>query len=307
MNSENQGNCAGIVLYNPDLDRLDQNINSIRNQIDLIFLIDNNSENITLITQKYNNDAQIHIMKNYENKGIAFALNQICQLAIAFKYEWVLLLDQDSICSSKIIRTYNNYTSDQSVALLTPYIIDINKTNLEEYKSKRLTNFSFVEWAITSGSMIRIDAWKKVGFFDEELFIDAVDFDFSFRLQINGYKQIRINSEYLLQEVGNAEPTWIYRPHIDNSGKWTIKRYYRTNHSLIRQYYMIRNHLIIARKYQKYKSKNRRIIFVIALALPKIFVEKNKFKLVKVMYKGFIDGFKFNVKIYTREEKRNIR
>lgn len=164
--------------------------------------------------------------------------------------------------------------------------------------SLELPKISEVDWAITSGSLINLNVWDKIGKFSDELFIDAVDFDYSIRLQINGYRQLRINTEYLLQEVGNAEPTIIFRPHKDNTGKWSWKRYYRTNHALIRQYYMVRNNIILARKYKKYRSFVKGIIFVLIFTMSKILVEKKKSRLIKMVFKGIVDGFNYNVSIY---------
>lgn len=294
--------CAGIVLYNPEMDRLRENIAAIENQVDTIILIDNNSDNAELVLKQYEKSQQFIIVRNNENKGIAAALNQICKMALKFGSEWVLLLDQDSICSPNMINSYKNYMSDELVALLTPYIVDINKQTLDDYSKLNLSVTSRVDWAITSGSMIRSKIWKKIGGFYEELFIDVVDFDYSMRLKINGYKQIRVNSEYLLQEVGHAEPTWIMRPHKDNAGEWSIKRYYRTNHSLLRQYYMIRNHIIVARKYRQYKPMYKSIMFAIVISAPKIFIEKHKLKLIKTLIRGFYDGFKFDVIRYKKTE-----
>ena len=40
---------AGITLYNPELDRLEENIASIQNQVDRIICVDNGSKNIVEI------------------------------------------------------------------------------------------------------------------------------------------------------------------------------------------------------------------------------------------------------------------
>lgn len=292
--------CAGIVLYNPELKRLRANISAIKNQVNIIILIDNNSANSDAIIGEYGQTEKFVIVRNGNNKGIATALNQICYKALEMGFDWVLLLDQDSICSPNIISTYEKYVLEESVALITPYIIDINKMSLEDFLDLDMPEFSFVKWAITSGSLIKLSIWETIGKFDDDLFIDAVDFDYSIRLVINEYKQIRVNSEFLLQEVGHAEPTWIIRPHKDNAGKWTIKRYYRTNHSLIRQYYMTRNHVILARRYQKYKPKLKGIMFAIIMTVPKIFVEKNKLEVLKTLVRGFYDGLKCDIIIYER-------
>ena len=127
-------------------------------------------------------------------------------------------------------------------------IIDINKMSLEEYKRLKQSDYSYVNFAITSGSLINVNICQQLGGFDNMLFIDCVDLDYSKKVEIEGYKQIRINSTYLLQQVGNAEKTKIMRVHKDNAGKISIMPYYRTNHSLFRQYYMARNHIIIINK-----------------------------------------------------------
>ncbi|WP_163144061.1 glycosyltransferase family 2 protein [Bacillus sp. 22-7] len=292
--------CAGIVLFNPEIDRLTDNIAAIKEQVNKIILIDNNSNNSDQILKEYELSEEFIIVRNNENKGIATALNQICEIAEKNEYEWVLLLDQDSVCSPNLIESYKKYISDESVALLTPYIIDINKLSFDEYSELKLPETSAVNWAITSGSLIRLKTWEKVGRFYDDLFIDAVDIDYSIRLKLNGYKQIRVNREYLLQEVGHAEPTCIMRPHKDNSGKWTIKRYYRSNHSLLRQYYMTRNNIIIARKYSQYIPMMKSVSFTMVMSLPKPFVEKNKFKLLHSLILGFKDGFKFKVIKYIK-------
>ncbi len=294
--------CAGIVLYNPEISRLKENIDSIKRQVDKIILIDNNSTNVEEVIKEYGNKDNFIIIRNNRNKGIATALNQICEKVLEFRYEWVLLLDQDSISSTTMINSYEKYIKDNSTALITPYIVDINKIKLEDYLKLDLPAVTPVDWAITSGSLIKLSMWKKIGGFFDDLFIDAVDLDYSIRLKINNYNQIRVNNEYLLQEVGRAEPTWIFRPHKDNANKWSIKRYYRTNHSLLRQYYMTRNNVILARRYSNYYSMMKKISFILLMALPKPFVEKNKFKLTYTLIRGFYDGCRFNVNKYKHKE-----
>jgi|SRR5665648_1256998 len=287
--------CAGIVLYNPDIDRLIENYKAISKQVDDVILVDNNSNNFNEIIFKFNNISNVTILRNEENKGIAAALNQICEEAKKLKYDWVYLLDQDSISSPTIINSYSRYVSNENLALTTPYIIDTNKTNFKEYQNLKLSGISVVNWAITAGSLVRLDVWEKIGQFDEELFIDTVDIDYSIRLKINGYQQYRVNSEYILQEVGKAEPTFLFRPHKDNAGKWTLKRYFRTNHSLIRQYYMVRNNIILVKKYKKYRSVVKGIIFLSFYIFSKIVFENNRGKLIKEIAKGIRDGIKYVV------------
>jgi len=293
--------CAGIVLHNPDIKRLNINFKLISKQVNHIVLIDNNSQNFKKINSNFKNNSKVKIIKNKENLGVAKALNQICSKAIELGYHWVYLLDQDSISSPTIIKSYSEYINHKKVALLTPYIIDTNKMSIKKYRNLKMPDISEVEWAITAGSLVNLKIWNKIGKFDESLFIDSVDIDYSIRLKLNNYKQLRINSEYILQEVGNAEPTILYRPHKDNSGKWSWKRYYRSNHSPLRQYYMIRNNIIITRRYSKYKSMLKGFLLIFIITFPKLIFEKDKKELIKSIFNGIFDGIKKEVKKYKVE------
>ena len=44
---------AGIVLYNPDLERLSENVSAIIPQVDILLLVDNKSNNINEIISLY--------------------------------------------------------------------------------------------------------------------------------------------------------------------------------------------------------------------------------------------------------------
>ena len=64
---------AGIVLYNPEEKRLEENIMAIEKQVDKIILIDNDSRNYEIIKNKYIQNKKIDIIHNEKNEGIAYA------------------------------------------------------------------------------------------------------------------------------------------------------------------------------------------------------------------------------------------
>ncbi|WP_296876976.1 glycosyltransferase [Thomasclavelia sp.] len=296
-------NIGGIVTFNPNILELEKNIKAVYNSLEVLIIVDNGSTNIKDLKELLLNFENIILIELNENKGIAFALNVIVYKAKDLQYEWVLLLDQDSICDEKLMENYKNYLTknlDDKIALLTPFIIDINKISFEEYKGYKLPTTSKVSFAITSASLIRIDVFEYIGGFDNDLFIDCVDIDYSKRLELNDYKQIRINTTYLLQQVGKAEKTRIYRIHKDNAGSLTIQPYYRTNHSLTRQYYMARNNIIIVRKYYRGLRKIKKYLFVYCYLLAKVLVEKNRIKLFKTQIKGILDGYKYPTICYRK-------
>ena len=59
---------AGIVLYNPNLDRLLQNISAIANQVDKIILYDNNSTKINFDQSILNNFNNVELILGEKNK-----------------------------------------------------------------------------------------------------------------------------------------------------------------------------------------------------------------------------------------------
>lgn len=296
-NKDKNIKCAGIVLYNPNINRLLENFNSIRDQVDFVILIDNFSTNIAIIKELNLIDEKTILIENNENKGVAKALNQITDLAKKMNYDYVYLLDQDTISSPTIISTYNDFIKFNDVGLLTPYIVDINKTDIDSYKAQKHAKTTEVNWAITSGSLINIYFWELVGKFDEFLFIDNVDIDYSIRLKLYGIKQYRINEEYILHEVGNAVPTFLYIYHKDNANKWLWRRYYRSNHSQVRNYYMVRNGIILARKYRKYRNFYVSILMTFIYIIPKIIFEDKKISRIKIVILGIRDGFSKNNRI----------
>lgn len=294
-------NFAGIVTYNPVISVLKRNIDAIYINTDQIVIVDNNSNNIKDISMLIANYEKVELIKLEKNYGIAYALNQIVEEAKNKNYDWVMLLDQDSECDKKIFLKYNEFlleNHNKKIALLAPYIIDINKMSINDYSLLKLPEYSKISFAITSASLINIDIYEKIGKFDNQLFIDCVDMDYSKRLELNGYEQIRINGTYLLQQVGDAEKTKILRIHKDNAGKISIMPYYRTNHSLLRQYYIARNNIIMLKKYFVGIRKLKQCIFIFLYLFAKLFVEKNKIKLTKTIIKGIADGINYTIKPY---------
>ena len=96
---------AGIILFNPDMNRLKENINAVIVQCTHIYLVDNGSSNIDEVIEllKRYNQPQVSIIRNTVNQGIARALNQLTAAAQSDGFEWILTLDQDSIAPDNII------------------------------------------------------------------------------------------------------------------------------------------------------------------------------------------------------------
>lgn len=276
---------AGIVLYNPDLIRLKENIDAILPQVDFLLLVDNGSNNINKVKQVFT-DVKIIVLENGENKGIAFALNVIANQALMRHAEWVLTLDQDSVVMPDIIKKYEDVickNHDKQVASLTCDIKDRNfdyESTGEEEK--------YVSSCITSGNYINLEAWKKISGFDEKYFIDKVDTDYCFRLLNGGFRIIKIPYTGILHEVGS------------NTKRYCLfgKRFVVFNHSAFRVYYIIRNQIYFARKHRK-SLGNKKYYRYVRTAWTRVLVylcfEDKKIDKVKAWIKGLCDGYRLAI------------
>ncbi|MBR2045987.1 MAG: glycosyltransferase family 2 protein [Agathobacter sp.] len=270
---------AGITLYEPDVHRLLENIEAILPQVDKLICVDNGSKNINEIKDRIQwKYPDVDIIENEENLGIAKALNQIFEYAEEYVYDWVLTLDQDSVCPSNLMEEYKKYIDIRDVGVLSPKMVDRNF----EKEMKTEKPYDYIDRCITSASLTSVDTWKKVNGFWEYLFIDFVDHDFCAKCKKLRIKIMRVNSVTLLHELGNGE-------HHTFLGR----RVTALNHSPFRKYYMVRNWLIYMHEHREvidYKKERNSYQFFYLKTL--LFEEKKMEKLVQ-MLKGRRDGKRF--------------
>lgn len=272
--------CAGIVLYNPDVNRLQENIEAIVNQVQIVYLQDNGSSNILEVEELLKKWDNVILLINPKNKGIAWALNRLCEKAAFDGFQWILTLDQDSVCPTKMISKYTKYLD--KVDMLCPKIVDRN-CGLLEGKSVNVEN---VKECITSGCLLKIESWIQINGFDEKMFIDGVDFEFCHRMTQNQMKILRINEVILNHELGNITIRhflWF---------KVVVK-----NHSAFRKYYIARNIIYMARKRKSLFWIIKGMLQEIKLMVIILLYEENKEEKIKRIVKGITDGFKENGRV----------
>lgn len=263
---------ASIVTYNPDINRLKQNVEAIDPQVDEIVVVDNGSGNmkdIEGLLAAYNN---IHIVKNEKNLGIATALNEASRYAKEQGYKWILTLDQDSVAPDNLASTYLPYTADKTIGMIGCKIIDRNFGEING-QEKHTSGYEEVDECITSASMLNIKAWDKVGGFPDEFFIDSVDFDICLSMREHGYKIIKVNDVALLHEVGHSEIHHIF-------GK--DRQIY--HHNPIRYYYMVRNGIFLGKRHH---YTLRAVYRELRMAFFTMIYDDKRWAKFKMMVKGF--------------------
>lgn len=282
---------AGIVLYNPSIERLESNIKAIKSQVEKVFLVDNGSINGSEINKLLESYPNIEVRYNRRNEGIAYALNEIFEFAQNNSYKYVLTLDQDSIVACTLIEEYSKYLCDiRPFQMLTCRIEDRNFV-LQESNSHEV---EIVNSAITSGSLVSVESWNLLGGFDDSMFIDFVDNDFCYRLCKAGGEIRKINSTYIIHELGHSKIVYPF-------GIQQIIY----NHTPFRCYYIIRNRIYYGRKHLKSWQYFRNLLAVIWRFLLILIYESQKKEKLRSMVKGFCDGFKMIIP-YERKNSSNL-
>ncbi len=274
---------AGIVCYQPQIDILVKCIESVANKVAKVVVVDNGSENYDAILDCSKTYENVELIKNEKNIGVASALNQLFQYAYANGGDYVLCLDQDSIIPPNMLKVYEDVLTEsdktEQIAILCPKIHDriTQKTWPNPVNDERIVK---VDRCITSGSLNNVSTWKRVGGFDEYLFIDEVDHDYSYRVLKSGLDILLCTDVVMDHQIGNTEVKHIFGKPI-----------YVRNHSAFRKYYIVRNMLYISKKHYgrvRYREFGHALLFT----LKTVVYETGKLEKIKSCLKGFRDGIK---------------
>ena len=285
---------AGIVLYNPDIERLRSNITAIYKQVKVVFCYNNNSKNTGDIKELIKEFENVVLIDKKENLGIATAINEIAEVANKKNITWLLTLDQDSICPPDIIRKFCKYIDDPKIGIICPLIIDKRRPKKEKPKEIVMVT----DYCITSGSFMNLQIFRKLEGLDEYLFIGLVDDDYCYRILLNGYKIIQINNVILDHELGEILPSkyskfFLRLGEAINSEKIKALSYKRKV-SAMRVYYATRNIVYLANKYKEYPVYKFSVRYAIINGISNIIRSQNKIETLLAFFRGLFEGFKGN-------------
>lgn len=272
---------AGIVLYNPDILRLTDNINAIYPQVDGLIIVDNNSENLMDIKNLLKEFKNVILITNNDNLGIAKALNQIMEVGLNNHVDWILTLDQDSVVSKSLIYYYRKYIDLPNVGMMTCLLKDRNAKGIADKFKDANDDYEEVEKCITSACLTNVAAWDHCGRFDEKMFIDYVDYDLCMTFRENGYRIIRVNQASVLHELGQSKDV-----------RFFTRKYVVSNHSSKRKYFFIRNRLYYNKKHSKILNLKEEYKGMFVYIMLTLLYEPNKFSNFKAMVRGALDSRK---------------
>ncbi len=281
-------NLFGIVVwYNPSQDNLSAT-DSYINHVNQLIIVDNSDgDNSFLIAQKHWEN--VIYLPNHTNKGIATALNQGCKIALSHEAEWVLTMDQDSFFDEAgletLIQKANVYCDFNNTAIFSPRHI------IEDEKRKRLKTkpeYTIEDGVMTSGNILSLGAYQSIGNFLDELFIDLVDVEYCIRIAKKGLLTIMVNDVILHHFLGNGAQT-------------TFLGFKKTfyNHSPIREYYIARNALYVAKLH---KDRRKKYWKYLLKQIKRVILYDHSKKYTKLLYisKGIFDYTKGITGMYSQ-------
>ena len=246
------------VALNPDPLRLAAQLAVLRDQVDEIVVVDNGSaqpiktilaqpETATLI----GDISHINFIVLAENQGIASGFNIGIDASRKHGAEFVLLLDHDSVPAAdmvtKLLTGYQQASGERAtggVAAVGPRIVDSRDKHdypfirLGWFRNARMrctdsgTNVIACDFLISSGSLIEMSAFDKIGGFDEALFIDSVDLEWCFRAR---------SVQYLLYGVCDAK----LDHRLGDHRRAVLNKIFLVVHSPLRIYYITRNRILL--------------------------------------------------------------
>lgn len=227
----NNSEILAIVVSFNGLQATAECVKALIGDVGGVLIVDNGSESTSLeILYGLSEDNRITLECLGENLGMGHALNIGARFALENGYRWLLTMDQDSLVDKNMIPMYLRTIEKHPMwVCLSPSIADHGMLRRQEDAS--------VKYAITSGNLVRADVVRDVSFYDEALFIDSIDFDFSLRLRAMGHSIHRVGDAVLWHQLGAAH-------EIPSS----LAKFY-TSHSPLRRYYTYRNLLYMIKKH----------------------------------------------------------
>lgn len=234
-----QSVCAVIVTYHPSTKML-ENLPNVLAQVQGLVVVDNGSNLDELHgVRKASRTLGFHLIENGKNLGVAEALNQGVRWTKTEGYPWVILFDQDSKVTEGFIRQmladWRSHPDRERVGSLHPRYVDPD-TGIAAAVPRDIDGSLVLP--MTSGTLMPLWIFEKVGWFASEYFIDLVDWEYCFRIKAAGFVVADSRHAKLLHAAGSPAKTTV------------LGRTFRpSHHNATRRYYISRNSIAFYREY----------------------------------------------------------
>ena len=246
--------CAVIVTYYPD-DDFGARLAIIARQVEHTLIVDNGSPPETVRKLAALTSERVQLIANGKNVGVAAAFNRGLDEALARGFLWAVTFDQDSRPAERMVAALLEVEKRSPphaapVALVGPTIIDENVPDapyrflrphprlslLPQRVGSEGGDLEDVTFVISSGALLNLTVFRKLGGYREDLFIDYVDTDYCLRAKRAGYR-VAVSAAATLFHHRGA------RQAVERWGRTFRPTFY----SPTRYYYLARNGVLMTR------------------------------------------------------------
>lgn len=260
----------------------------VSSQVGRLIVVDNGSDRteqawLQAVTTRYG----ALLIANTDNRGIAAALNQGVVRLADEGVAWALLLDQDSRPAPDLVERLlgaRASVSEDRPALIGANFFDPGRDQVQDpIALAGSAPLRRVKTVITSGTLLSTEAYRRVGPFREDFFIDYVDLEYCFRSATHGYSVAISRDVLMTHTVGAYRTRWVWRVPITTS-----------NHPAVRQYFITRNHLLVCREQLSSNPRWALVSLCIrarTLALT-LLVEPERLRKLRYMARGAMDAIR---------------
>ena len=253
--TRNSNVAAVVVTYHPEVVQLQSLLEALLPQVGAIFVVDNtDTYEAEWPSRLFHDIPAVQIIRNRENLGVAAAQNIGISTALSGGFEYILISDQDSMPSHKMVEELRR--AFDSVVLQNRKVAAIGPCYVDEYtgafvpfqtldtlrcfhRSPRVQLKGSpvqVLTMISSGTLLSCAAVRDIGLMMDGLFIDHVDTEWCFRARSMGYALFGAPHARLSHRLGERS-FWVW------AGVWRK----HTEYGPRRLYYRYRNFVILCK------------------------------------------------------------
>lgn len=267
-----------ITLYHPQKENID-NVFNIAKQVEKVFVIDNSCKDNKNF---FNSEENILYQNMQTNSGLSIGFNSILKNFNFEDDDYIIFFDQDTIIHSnfinEFIQCYSFIENSVRIGCLSPIRVDrfSGKPEITNCKSEIQQGYFSVQNVITSSLLTKYKILRDVNFWNENIFLDMADWDFSWRLLRKKYINIITDKVSIKHSIGN--------------GTKKVSFFKIDMCAPIREYYIIRDgYKLLFSNVPPIKKKITLLYVLTFRSLLHILFLSEKKKRLKYMFCGFCD------------------
>lgn len=267
--------CAIITTFTPDSEFIER-VRRISKQVSWVVIVnDSGMQSSRFDIAKLGN---VDMIFNEVNSGIAYALNHGIKVAAERGFKYFFTFDDDTVVDENYVIDTINFVNQHSE--LNIGVVALAREP-QVASSSEDVNYRLKRTLITSGSFFNLDTFKKINGFNQDLFIDLVDYDFTTKIRKQGLKLIQLKKQGMRHSVGELKIRKLFGISF---------RVY--NHSPFRLYYQVRNSFYFLKEFLFFDPALSLLLFshIFRIFFKAVIFEKSKKQRLYFITIGLFDG-----------------